>query len=58
MYVDAIMYDTRYFIYPEKVGTLNDIPEKLKKIYLVDDEKYDITHPTIQKQCKKPLEMN
>ncbi|HOB77831.1 MAG: transglutaminase domain-containing protein [Bacteroidales bacterium] len=55
MYVDAIMYDTRYFIYPEKVGTLNDIPEKLKKIYLVDDEKYDITHPTIQKAVQEAI---
>ncbi len=36
----------RYFIYPEKVGEA--IPEAIRKRYLADDIKYDITHPYIQ----------
>ncbi len=36
----------RYFIYPDDVGT--DIPADIKKLYLVDEIKYDIANPFIQ----------
>jgi len=36
----------RYFIYPEDVGT--EIPAEIKKPYLEDNLKYDITNPYIQ----------
>jgi len=45
--------DVRYFIYPDKVGDIKDIPEDVKKMYLADNEKYDIYNPIIQKTVKK-----
>ncbi len=42
-------YNVRYFIYPEKVGSLNDIPADIKNKYLADDEKYQINSNIIQK---------
>ncbi|MBU1652455.1 transglutaminase, partial [bacterium] len=44
----ANLYDTRFFIFPEKVGSLKDIPKDIKKLYLVDDEKFDLQNPIIQ----------
>ena len=55
MYVKAKMFDTRYFIYPDKVGFLNEIPEKLKDTYLVDDEKYDFNNPIIRNALKEAI---
>jgi len=46
-------YSVRYFIYPENVGSINDIPESLKKKYLGDDEKYQINSRVIQDTVKK-----
>ena len=43
----------RYFIYPEKVGSLDDIPEDIKKKYLEDDVKYQINSDVIQRTVKK-----
>jgi transglutaminase-like putative cysteine protease len=41
----------RYFLYPENVGT--EIPADIKKLYLADEIKYDITNPFIQDVVKK-----
>ena len=41
-------YDVRYFLYPENVGSLTDIPEDIKTRYLQDDDKYQITNDIIQ----------
>lgn len=46
-------YNVRYFIYPEEVGTLSDIPQDIKEKYLLDDEKYQIHSKVIQKTHKK-----
>jgi len=43
----------RYFLYPENIGTLADIPESITKRYLADDEKYQTGHPVIQETVKK-----
>lgn len=48
MTVKANTYYLRYFIYPEYVGSLNDIPADIKDKYLVDDEKYQINSDIIQ----------
>jgi hypothetical protein len=40
----------RYFIYPESIA--GEIPADIKKLYLADDTKYDITNPYIQKIVK------
>lgn len=47
--------DVRYFIYPEKVGSMDDIPGDIKKTYLVDNAKYQINHKVIQNAVKKAL---
>jgi transglutaminase-like putative cysteine protease len=41
----------RYFIYPDKVKS--EIPREIKKRYLVDEDKYDIYNPYIQKIVKQ-----
>ncbi len=44
----ATLYRTRYHVFPGKVGSLDDIPDDIKKIYLADDEKYAMNDPVIQ----------
>ena len=46
-------YNVRYFIYPENVGSLNDIPNEIKEKYLSDDEKYQINNKVIQETVKQ-----
>ena len=43
----------RYFLYPEQVGELADIPKDIKDKYLVDDEKYQINSDIIQNIVKQ-----
>lgn len=43
------LYTTRYFLFPEKVGSLSDIPEEIKGLYLCDGSKYRVEDPYIQK---------
>jgi transglutaminase-like putative cysteine protease/glutamine cyclotransferase len=52
MSVSAELYQNRYFVYPDKVGTLSDIPVDIRKKYLVDDTKFSMTDPVIQKAVK------
>lgn len=49
MTVRARMWNTSYYIFPEKVGSLDDIPGDIGKKYLADDEKFNLKHPSIQK---------
>jgi len=53
MKVKAKIFDIRYYIFPEKVGSLQDIPENIRKTYLADGEKYQIHNPYFQKIVKK-----
>jgi len=46
-------YNVRYFIYPENVGSLKDIPKDIKDKYLLDDEKYQIQNKIIQETIKR-----
>ena len=55
MTVQAKLYDVNYFIYPEQVGNLSDIPENLKKQYLIDENKYQYHNPVIQKAVKQAV---
>jgi transglutaminase-like putative cysteine protease len=48
-------YDIRYFIYPDKVGKLSEIPDSIRNLYLADDEKFDYKHPVIQKALKEAV---
>jgi transglutaminase-like putative cysteine protease len=51
----ASIYEVNYFIYPENVGSINSIPKEIKSLYLKDDIKYQLEHPTIQKALKEAI---
>ncbi|RJP78158.1 MAG: transglutaminase [Candidatus Zixiibacteriota bacterium] len=55
MTAEARLWDTRWFIFPEKVGKLEEIPGEIREKYLVDDEKFDLNHPAIQKAVKEAV---
>lgn len=50
--VKAKIYAVEYFIYPERIGSLDKIPEEIKQ-YLVDGDKYCIHDPFIQNLAQK-----
>ena len=49
MIVNCTSYDTRWYIFPDEVGGLEQVPADVKDKFLRDNEKYRLTHPTIQK---------
>ncbi|MDI6766651.1 MAG: transglutaminase domain-containing protein [Bacteroidota bacterium] len=51
--VKAKIYAIEYFIYPDKVGTVDDIPADIKQKYLQDGDKYQISDPFIKDLAKK-----
>ncbi len=55
MTVEATTYDTRWFIFPDKVGSLDDIPQSVEDKYLKNNEKYQYDHPVIREGIKKAL---
>jgi DNA-binding beta-propeller fold protein YncE len=55
MVTEARIYAIRYFIFPDKTGTLDQIPEEIKAKYLEDNEKYQIHHPVIQQACREAI---
>ena len=55
MAVDFTTWNVRYFIFPDKVGGLGDIPADIKERYLSDNEKYQINSPVIQKYLEEVL---
>ncbi|HVP07648.1 MAG TPA: transglutaminase domain-containing protein [Candidatus Acidoferrum sp.] len=55
MRVPAELYKVRYFVYPEKVGKLEDIPADIRSKYLVDDIKFSYNSPIIQKAVKEAV---
>jgi hypothetical protein len=52
MSASAKLYQNRYFVYPDRVGTLDDIPADIKKSYLVDATKFSMDNPFMQKAVK------
>jgi len=50
--VKAEINEVAYYIFPEKVGNLQDIPKHIRDKYLTDDLKYCITMPYIQKAAE------
>ncbi len=48
-------YDVRYFIYPEKAGSMNEIPTEIKTKYLENNEKYQYDHHVIQNAIKEAV---
>ncbi len=55
MTTQAKISEVRYFIYPEDVGTLSDIPAEIKDKYLENNEKYQYDDPVIQKGLKEAI---
>jgi transglutaminase-like putative cysteine protease/sugar lactone lactonase YvrE len=55
MTVSAKLYQTRYFVFPEKVGGGNDIPKPIRDLYLADDTKFSLQHPVIQKAVQEAV---
>jgi transglutaminase-like putative cysteine protease len=55
MKVNCTTYDTRYFIFPDKVGSFEEIPGKIKDKYLANNEKYQLNHPVIQDALEKAI---
>ena len=48
MTLEARTWTVRYYLMPEKIGTLDDVPKKIRNQYLVDGDKYRIDDPVIQ----------
>lgn len=48
MKVQADIYEVTFNIFPEKVGSPEDIPAEIKEKYLEDEEKYRMDHPVIR----------
>lgn len=55
MTAEAELWNTRYFLFPEKTGTLADIPPDLLENYTIDDEKFSIRDATIQEALVKAV---
>ncbi len=47
MHAAVELSDTRTFVYPHRVGKLSEIPQDVRKAYLVDEDKYRIHDSTI-----------
>lgn len=55
LHIEAKLYDTRYYIFPENVGSLSDIPREIREKYLVDDAKFSLSNEAIQKGVKEAV---
>jgi transglutaminase-like putative cysteine protease len=53
--VDAILYRTRFWVNPDDVGRLDDIPREIRERYLVDGRKYRLFDPFIQKAAREAV---
>ena len=53
MVVDAEISEISYFIFPDRCGTLDDIPKEIKKRYTANGTKYKTDDPYIQKLAKE-----
>lgn len=51
----ANIHEVRYFIYPENVGSMEEIPAEIRNMYLENNEKYQYDHPVIQSALKKAI---
>ncbi|MCF8227367.1 MAG: hypothetical protein K9G58_11080 [Bacteroidales bacterium] len=55
MKVEATTWDIRYFIFPDEVGSLDEIPQDISGKFLENHEKYQYDHPLIQKAVKEAV---
>jgi DNA-binding beta-propeller fold protein YncE len=45
-------WEVRYFIFPDKVGSLDQVPQDIRNKYLEDNEKFQVSHPVIIQALK------
>lgn len=55
MTVCVELSDVRWFVFPEKVGSLETIDKEIREKYLVDEEKYCIHDPIITQAVKEAV---
>jgi len=55
MDLDVELAAVRHFVFPHRVGTLSDIPKDIRKAYLVDEDKYRMYDPLIQKAVQQAV---
>jgi transglutaminase-like putative cysteine protease/outer membrane protein assembly factor BamB len=55
MTTHAVISEIRYFIYPDQVGPLEEIPAEIKSRYLENNDKYQFGHPVIQNAVKEAV---
>jgi len=46
------LYKTRFFLFPEKVGSVSEIPDEIKDRYLCDGTKFCVADPYIKETAK------
>jgi hypothetical protein len=55
MTVEARISAIQYYIFPDRCGTLSDIPADVKKTYTANESKYQIDDPYIQELVKRTV---
>lgn len=55
MITTAKIWDIRYFIYPDQVGSLEEMPEDVVNLYLNNNKKYQLHHPVIRDAVKEAV---
>ncbi len=53
MVTRAKIYEIRYFIFPDKVGGLDEMPDDIPEVYYQNNEKYQMEHPVIVEAVEK-----
>lgn len=53
--VPVTLQNIRYFLHPDSVGYLNDIPQSVRDFYTTDEEMYLITNPSIVSAVQEAL---
>lgn len=56
MDVEAVLYKVRWFVDPERVGRLEEIPEEIRKTYTQNASKLVLDDPVVQKAVKEALQ--
>lgn len=51
--VDVRLSAIRYFILPDRCGTLEDIPDQIRREYTVDGERFRLSSPYVQQTARK-----
>ncbi|UCD62744.1 MAG: transglutaminase [Candidatus Zixiibacteriota bacterium] len=55
MEAEARLYQVLYFVRPDKVGALSEIPKEIRNKFLADVTKFSMTDPIIQKGLKEAV---